>query len=767
MKTHMQKNMPTHLQIKIANRRNLSFSSVLAMISLVLLPLSFTNAHASANALPKIEGEYAKASATSTKAAARLPLIGNFAMQSEFVAITLSAMDEAKIDAAKKSNRLASDSNQGGAMQIGIPRTLRNELLSPSSAANLRWQNLSDGRKVAYLRVTSTGAKALRVGLNIAKVPAGLELRASSTDRPNVAVSFTNAGELINLRDANGMYWTTITEGSSQLIEMSLPAGADITALQYNVDAVAHIFATPSLKFSDAKSFSDCNVDAICAAQTTGFVNAKNSVAMMGFQADDGRGGTTTASFTCTATLLNDNDPTTQTPYLFSSNRCISTQASANTLTTFWFFENATCADPRVFDVTLTSGAVVSGGAALLISDVNNDGAFLRMNDLAPGGAFFLGWDANTIAVDDPVSVIHHSLGDPKRLTFGVVERIRNDLAGLTGSFISPTYTTGTTASGSTGAGLLTTTNGSYFLRGALAGGPASCENRNLPVPGGNYAYYSRFDLIYPAIKRFLFKDAGPANYTDIWWGGPAESGWGIQITQHTTGNIFGTWYTYDQAGNQLFITMSGCDLIPFNGSVCSGRMYKTTGTPFNDANFGGATTTYVGNGTFTFTDADNATFDYTIIATATNNATTIQKKITRFPFGVGVAAFPNDASDIFYNPNAPGWGYSLAQHGTAAFGVIYHYDENRNPMFLTMYMPVFNGNNGGMSSATLYRTRSNGNSHYLTPTWRATDISNVPVSGSGSATVGTVPGGVSLMFTITSGGVTFTQVRTLSQLPF
>jgi lysyl endopeptidase len=749
------------MKTKIFKGIQLSCSTALAAGFLMLGFLSPTFAAS----LPKIDGEYAKPSAAATKAAAHLPLLGSVAMQSEFSAITFPTLDAAKIDAAKKSNRVASDGMMGGgAMQIGIPRTLRDEFLPLSNAANLRWQNLSGSGKVAYLRVTSIGAKALRVGLNIAKAPAGLELRTSNAD---AVTSLTTARELMNLRDANGVYWTTITEGQSQLIEIAVPNGMEVNTFDYTVEAVAHIFATPSLKFADAKSFSDCNVDAICTAQTEGFVNAKNSVTMMGFQADDGRGGTTTASFTCTATLLNDNDPTTQTPYLFSSNRCIGTQASANTLTTFWFFENATCTNPRTFDVNVNSGAIVGGGAAMLVSDVNNNGAFLRMNDPPPGGVFFLGWDANTITVGESVSVIHHSLGDPKRLTFGVVDRFRNDLAGSTGSFISPTYTTGTTSSGSTGAGLLTTTNGSYFLRGALAGGPATCENRNMAVTGGNYAYYSRFDLIYPAIKRFLFKDTAPSNYTDIWWGGAAESGWGIQITQHATGNIFSTWYTYDQAGNQLFIVMSGCDLIPFNGSVCSGRLYKTTGTPFNDSNFGGATTTYIGNGTFTFTDADNATFDYTINASATNNATTIQKKITRFPFGVGVAAFPNDASDIFYNPDAPGWGYSLAQHGTAAFGVIYHYDENRNPMFLTMYMPVFNGNNGGNSAATLYRTRSNGNSHYLTPTWRASDISNVPVSGAGNATVGTVQGGVNLMFTITSGVITFTQIRALSRLPF
>jgi lysyl endopeptidase len=221
-----------------------------------------------AASLPKIDGEYTKPSAAATKAVARLPFLGDVNMQSEFLAVTLPVMDAEKIDAAKKSNRAANDGAMGGgAMQIGIPRTLRDEFLPLSNAANLRWQNLSGGGKVAYLRVTSIGAKALRVGLNIAKAPAGLELRTSNAE---AVASLTTARELMNLRDANGVYWTTITEGQSQLIEIAVPNGVEVNTFDYTVEAVAHIFATPSLKFADAKSFSDCNVDAICTAQTEG-----------------------------------------------------------------------------------------------------------------------------------------------------------------------------------------------------------------------------------------------------------------------------------------------------------------------------------------------------------------------------------------------------------------------------------------------------------------------------------------------------------------
>jgi hypothetical protein len=354
-----------------------------------------------------------------------------------------------------------------------------------------------------------------------------------------------------------------------------------------------------------------------------------------------------------------------------------------------------------------------------------------------------------------------------KFIALGIVDSYLETYRALTGSFISPRYTSSTTAGGSFGAGLLTEAGGSYFLRGSLIGGPANCLNTGLPAAIGNFDYYSRFDQIFPAVRPYLFKEAIGTNYTDIWWGGESESGWGIQITQHRSKNIFATWYTYDQSGNQLFIVMSGCDLIPFSNNVCSGRLYRTTGTPFNEPNFAGALTTLIGTGTFTFTDTNNAIFDYTINASATNPATTIRKKITRFPFGSGVSAYPNDHSDIYYKADASGWGYSLAQHGNDAFGVIFHYDENRNPMFLTMYTPAFNATYGGSSTATLYRSRSNGNSHYLTAAWRPSDISNVPFAGSGSGAVSMVPDGLNLTFVVNSNGVNYIQTRGLTRIPF
>jgi lysyl endopeptidase len=737
------------MQSKMANR-------FLTVISGMVFATILGTASAATTKLPSVEGEFVKPSAAAAKAAALLPLKGTLAMQSDFASMELPAMNSAKIEAIKKSNAI------GGAkksMQIGIARSISDELPNAKSASVLRWKTLATGDKVAYLRIKSTDAKAIRVGLNVTNAPDGLELRFVGADNPTQVVALASAVELSSLKDDKGIYWTPMTEGQYQLIEISVPAGADTAAFKFTVDSVSHIFATPSQKFGDAKSVSDCNVDTICAPQTQGFVNAKNSVAYMVFQEGTG-------SFICTGTLLNDNDPNTQIPYFFGANHCISTQTVANTLNTTWFFENPTCQNPRTFDVNESIGKLVTGGAVLLYANEPSDGALFRLNGAPPVGAFFLGWDANTISVGENISVIHHPGGDPKRITLGVVDRFRNDVGGsITGSFISPRYTTGSTAGGSSGSALLTQSGGNYFLRGGLFGGPASCSTTNLPASSDNYDYFSRFDLIFPSIQQYLFKGATATNYTDIWWGGPAESGWGIQITQHQSNNIFATWYTYDQSGNQLFIVMSGCDIAAFDGTSCTGQLFRTTGTPFNVPTFVGANVTVIGRGRFTFTDPNNAVFDYTIDATAANATTTIRKFITRFPYGAGFATYPTDNSDIYFKSDASGWGYSLAQHGSTAFGVIYHYDENRNPMFLTMYMPTFNNTSGG--AATLYRTRSNGGSHFLTPTWRASDISNVPASGSGNASVSVVPSGLNLTFTVNSNGNNFTQTRAMTRVPF
>jgi hypothetical protein len=210
---------------------------------------------------------------------------------------------------------------------------------------------------------------------------------------------------------------------------------------------------------------------------------------------------------------------------------------------------------------------------------------------------------------------------------------------------------------------------------------------------------------------------AQTSNYTDIWWNA-TESGWGISINDQTD-QIFVAWYTYDTDGSQLFITMPGCTRSAngkFNRSVCEGDLYRTSGTPITQQNFvpGNTQATKIGEAMLTFTGNNTATWSYRV------GSTSIVKPITRVPFGSGFSNYPSDTSNIYWQEGNGGWGFSLAQHSNNYFGVIYHYDEAGKPLYL-----ILSGDaavNGTINNAKLYSTRSSG-SHYLSSTWRNTDI--------------------------------------------
>ena len=135
-----------------------------------------------------------------------------------------------------------------------------------------------------------------------------------------------------------------------------------------------------------------------------------------------------------------------------------------------------------------------------------------------------------------------------------------------------------------------------------------------------------------------------------------------------------------------------------------------------------------------------------------------ITKGIQRQTFGSAPrTAYPNDLSDHFYRPDASGWGVAVAEHGIKSFTVIYHYDTNGNPMFITL--PDSQTQAGGQQTGKLYRTRSTG-SHYLLSTWNPADI---VVTEVGTATLGANQSRLDFQFTVDG----FSQQHLLTRLPF
>lgn len=117
-------------------------------------------------------------------------------------------------------------------------------------------------------------------------------------------------------------------------------------------------------------------------------------------------------------------------------------------------------------------------------------------------------------------------------------------------------------------------------------------------------------------------------NFQDLWWRAPAgsEPGWGVNIT-HQGDILFATWFTYASNGKGLWLVMSNGNKTATN--TYSGAFYQTTGPAFSSAPFDSSAVvlTPVGTGTFTFSDADNGVFSYTL------NGVSNSKPITRNVF--------------------------------------------------------------------------------------------------------------------------------------
>jgi serine protease len=113
-------------------------------------------------------------------------------------------------------------------------------------------------------------------------------------------------------------------------------------------------------------------------------------------------------------------------------------------------------------------------------------------------------------------------------------------------------------------------------------------------------------------------------DYSDLWWGGTTQDGWGLTLNQHYD-TLVAIWYTYGLDGKPVFYFIP--DGTWTDGTTLSGTIYATTGTPFglpyNPTQFGIGV---VGNATFSFSDASHATFTYTIDGIATQSRAIIRQ---------------------------------------------------------------------------------------------------------------------------------------------
>lgn len=179
---------------------------------------------------------------------------------------------------------------------------------------------------------------------------------------------------------------------------------------------------------------------------------------------------------------------------------------------------------------------------------------------------------------------------------------------------------------------------------------------------------------------------AGPLDYTDMWWAGKAEDGWGMSITQH--GIIqFIVIYAYDNVGKPLWYVIPGGS---WNAAqtAFTGNVYLPTSSPLNaydkaqfriNASVGSATVTYTGIGT--------ASLAYTI------NGVSGVKSIQRQLFATDDGQPRLQVYDLWWaGSQEDGWGMNIAQQGRVLFPVWYTYDASGKAVFFAVPGGTWNG---------------------------------------------------------------------------
>ncbi len=178
----------------------------------------------------------------------------------------------------------------------------------------------------------------------------------------------------------------------------------------------------------------------------------------------------------------------------------------------------------------------------------------------------------------------------------------------------------------------------------------------------------------------------GPTDYTDMWWTGGTENGWGMSISQH--GPIqFNVIFAYDNAGKSLWYVMPGGSFNPA-GTVFTGALYLPSSAPFSayDKSLF-AVGASVGSATITYTSNSTATLVFTI------NGITATKSIQRQIFAAETTGPNLRTNDLWWATfTEDGWGMNIAQQGRVLFPVWYTYDATGKATFFTAQGGSWNG---------------------------------------------------------------------------
>lgn len=368
---------------------------------------------------------------------------------------------------------------------------------------------LRQGRVVWSGAVEVTGAYALRLHLQQVSLPQGTAILVA--DSASKAAGPYGA----ELLGPDGDIWLPAVFDHRAQLEVQVDPTAIRTGqrLSFQLGEVAELVDA----VADTESWTDCDLDATCIDSSTLSVvdDYREAVAHLRFM-DGG------LSYICSGGLVADTVGGTPIPYLLTANHCISTQASASSLSAFFDYKTTSCdgSGPPLASVPRVNGST------LLATNSSSDFTLLQLSANPTGTNYYLGWDSVLPTGGTTLHRISHPNGTRQKYSAGTY------LA--TGGVYCPSKprpnflythaTTGSTFGGSSGGPVIRDTAGGQIV-GQLYG---TCS-----VPTWDDCSYGTFNWVdgafattYQSVESWLnppqdiiFQDGFESGTTSAWSG--------------------------------------------------------------------------------------------------------------------------------------------------------------------------------------------------------------------------------------------------------
>ena len=362
--------------------------------------------------------------------------------------------------------------------QIGVNRSVE---LSPNTRAQ-KFVN-PDGSELIVLIIKSSDASGVSVHFRNFALAEGEEVYVYGAGADSIVFGpYTNNGPW-----GSGEFWSGTVNGDTIAIEFY--TRPEEKSKGFEIFEISHVFTELDWRSrSNEPDILACERDASCYGDVE-----KNAVGRILFNNN--------GAYVCTGTLLNDLAQD-HTPYFLTAHHCVSTQTVAQTVEVYWFYQTTGCNSG-----VLRSWVHSPPGANLLATQSSNDFSLLRLQNNAPGGAWFAGWTSAAQNAGSAVFGLHHP-------DMYVPPSVPSYLRRATGSITSTNYscpatglvngyradwTSGIAEPGASGSALFTSSG--HRVVGVLSCGP-------MPSCSDPHSDYSKFANFYPQIRPFIYAGA-------------------------------------------------------------------------------------------------------------------------------------------------------------------------------------------------------------------------------------------------------------------